>query len=54
MSFRAGTARFQVQYTTNLIDWTSLPSTFATGSGVVSVPLPVDAAAVNLRLRRAD
>jgi hypothetical protein len=54
MSFRAGAARFQVQYTTNLIDWTSLPSTFATGSGVVSVPLPVAAAAANLRLRRAD
>jgi hypothetical protein len=54
MVFRTGTARFQVQYSTNLIDWTSLPPTFATGAGVVSVPLPVDAAAAKLRLRRVD
>lgn len=46
--------RYQVQYSTNLTDWISLPTIYPTGSGVVSVPLPVDAASASLRLRRVD
>ncbi len=54
MTFVPAAGRFQVQYSTNLVDWTLLAPIYPTGAGVVSVPLPVDAAAANLRLRRVD